>query len=372
MDVANNLAQLRANRRLPASKLAAEIGVSRQTVYAIEAGTYVPNTAVSLKLARALEVAVEDIFRLSKQAVPPALEAEWLGDAEALQPGQPVCLCRVNDRLIAVPAEPGIWGLPAADATILAPQRAGKRDHRVKVQLLDEGWEKSKRILIAGCDPSAPIAAHYMSRQGLGLAILYVNSSRALELLKKGSIHIAGTHLVNERTGKFDLTRVKNAFGRNSVVVISYARWEEGLVVAQRNPKGISSVTDLARKDVQIANREPGAGCRRFLDAMLRKYSIAPSQVRGYERVTFGHLPAARLVRSGEVDCCISTGAAARALKLDFIPLSSRPYHFVVRRSALKLPAIQAFVEQLRRPSLRREVEASTGYDMSACGEFAM
>jgi putative molybdopterin biosynthesis protein len=211
-----------------------------------------------------------------------------------------------------------------------------------------------------------------MNRQGFRLLMSYVNSSRALQLLKEGSVHVAGTHLVNERTGKFDLTRVKKAFGRNSVVVISYARWEEGLVVAHRNPKGILGVTDLARPDVQISNREPGAGCRRFLDAMLRKHGIAPSQVRGYERVTFGHLPAARLVRSGEVDCCISTGAAARALKLDFIPLSNRPYHLVVRRSSMKLAAMQAFVEQLRRASLRREVEASTGYDMDTCGEFAM
>lgn len=372
MDVANNLAQLRANRRLPASKLAAEIGVSRQTVYAIEAGTYVPNTAVSLKLARALEVAVEDIFRLRQQADRPALEAEWLGEAETIEPGQPVCLCRVNHRLIAVPPELGIWGLPAADATLLAPLRAGERGHRVKVQSLDEGWKKSERILIAGCDPSAPIVAHYMERLGFGLVILYVNSSRALELLKERMVDVAGTHLVNERTGKFDLTRVKNMFGRNSAAVISYARWEEGLVVAHGNPKNILSVADLARPDVEITNREPGAGCRRFLDAMLRKHGIAPSQVRGYDLVTFGHLPAARFVRSGEVDCCISTGAAARALKLDFIPLSSRPYHLVVRRSSLKLPAMQAFVEQLRRPSLRREVEASTGYDMSGCGEFAL
>jgi molybdate-binding protein/DNA-binding XRE family transcriptional regulator len=372
MDVANNLSELRAKRRLPVSKLAAQIGVSRQTVYAIESGTYVPNTAVSLKLARVLEVTVEDIFRLNEHADRPTLEAEWLGDAETLQPGQPVCLCRVNERLIAVLPEPGIWGLPAADATILAPLRTGKREHRVKVQLLDEGWEKSERILMAGCDPSAPIVAHYMNRQGFRLVMLYVNSSRALELLKKGSVHVAGTHLVNERTGKFDLRRVKNIFGRASVAVISYARWEEGLVVAQKNPKRIMGVADLARPDVEITNREPGAGCRRFLDSMLRKHGIVPNQVRGYERVTYGHLPAARLVRSGEVDCCISTGAAARALKLDFIPLSSRPYHLVVRRGSLKLPAMQAFVEQLRRASLRREVEASTGYDMSACGEFAM
>ena len=58
-EVKTNLAELRAKRGLGAAQLAAKVGVSRQTVYAIEAGTYVPNTAVSLKLARALETTVE-------------------------------------------------------------------------------------------------------------------------------------------------------------------------------------------------------------------------------------------------------------------------------------------------------------------------
>ena len=36
--------------------------MSRQTIYAIEAGTYVPNTEVALNLARCLEVTVEELF----------------------------------------------------------------------------------------------------------------------------------------------------------------------------------------------------------------------------------------------------------------------------------------------------------------------
>ena len=139
--------------------------------------------------------------------------------------------------------------------------------------------------------------------------------------------------------------------------------------MALGNPKKISGISDLARKDVQITNREPGAGCRLLLDDLLRKHDIASSRVKGYERITLGQLPAARLVQSGEVDCCVSSQAGARALGLSFIPLAQKPYHLVIRRTHLELPPVQALIETLGRAAFRREVEACIGYDMQTAGD---
>src|SRR4030081_1172932 len=60
--VGNRLGQIRKSRGVGASDLARRVHVSRQTIYAIEAGTYVPNNEVSLHLARELEVTVHDLF----------------------------------------------------------------------------------------------------------------------------------------------------------------------------------------------------------------------------------------------------------------------------------------------------------------------
>jgi DNA-binding XRE family transcriptional regulator len=65
--VHNELRRLRRKRGLSAADLANTVGVSRQTIYAIEAGKYLPNTAVALKLARTLSVSLEDIFSLPKR-----------------------------------------------------------------------------------------------------------------------------------------------------------------------------------------------------------------------------------------------------------------------------------------------------------------
>jgi putative molybdopterin biosynthesis protein len=371
MDVQNSLARLRAKRGLGASQLAAAVGISRQTVYAIEAGTYVPNTAVSLKLARILESSVEDIFQLKQeeQAVTETAEAVLLGDSESLPHGQPLRLCNVNGHLVALPSEAGAWGLPSSDAVLLAPIHGAKRLVNAKVQILGNTWKNPARLLIAGCDPSASILASSMQRQDCELVVAYENSSRALELLHQGLVHVAGTHLEEKADGKNILPKITKMFGRNSVAVLSYAIWQEGLVIAKGNPKKISGVADLVRKNVRIANREPGAGCRVLLDELLEEHGISTAKVKGYERVVLGQLPAARLVQSGAVDCCISTQASARALGLDFILLRQKPYRLVVRRTQLKFPPIQTLIETLGHVSFRREVEACVGYDMRTAGD---
>lgn len=373
MDVQNSLAQLRAKRGLGASQLAAAAGISRQTVYAIESGTYVPNTAVSLKLARVLDTTVEEIFQLEPEVQSAAETAEVIvlvGGPEAMPVGQPLRLCSVNGHVVAVAPEAGAWGLPPTDAVLLAPIHSGKRHANAKVRIVGNGWNNPGRILLAGCDPSASILAAALQRQSCDLVIAYQNSSRSLELLDEGLVHIAGTHLAENVSGKNSLSPITKMFARNSVAVISYAIWQEGLVVAPGNPKKISGITDLGRKNIRIANREPGAGCRILLDELLHEHGIAAGQVKGYERVALGQLPAARLVQSGEVDCCISTQASARALGMDFIPLAQKPYRLVVRRKQLDLPPIHTLIETLGRASFRREVEACIGYDMRTAGEL--
>jgi len=369
MEVHTNLAELRTKRGLGASQLAAKVGISRQTVYAIEAGTYVPNTAVSLKLALALETTVEEIFQIANEdRVPDEIaEATVLGYSESMAPGQPMRLCSVDGHIVAVAPESGGLGLPPADALLLEVPRNGKRN--AKIRILGDKWKKSPRILLAGCDPSVSLLAQSLHTQGCELVVAYENSSRSLEFLHDGLVHVAGTHLVDKASGKTDLSPITKMFGRTTVAVFSYAIWEEGLVIARGNPKRIVGIADLVRKDVRFTNREPGAGCRRLLDDLLLEQGITAKHVKGYEKVTSGHFPAARLVQNGEVDCCISTRAVARALALDFIPLAQKPYHLVIRKAKLNYPPIQALLETLGHASFRREVEVCTGYNMRTAGD---
>lgn len=60
----NRLKLLRAERSLTQAELADLVGVTRKTINTVERRVFVPSTVLALKLARVLEVPVEEIFAL--------------------------------------------------------------------------------------------------------------------------------------------------------------------------------------------------------------------------------------------------------------------------------------------------------------------
>lgn len=62
----NSIRVERAIKRMTQAQLAELIGVSRQTIVAIESEKYVPSTVLSLKIARVFDKRVYDIFELEE------------------------------------------------------------------------------------------------------------------------------------------------------------------------------------------------------------------------------------------------------------------------------------------------------------------
>jgi molybdate-binding protein len=170
------------------------------------------------------------------------------------------------------------------------------------------------------------------------------------------------------KTGEFNLPFIRREFPEGDFRVFTFARWEEGLVVAPGNPKGVRKVEDLARRSVRLVNREPGSGSRALLDALLAKAGLDARKIQGYDRVAYGHLAAAYCVLSRDADICLATRSAAQTFGLHFIPLSSERYDLVMRERTFDLPSIKAFLDVLQRAALRRKLEVLAGYDTSETG----
>ena len=368
MSVRNKLAEVRQRRGLTAAVLASKAGVTRQTIYAIEARRYIPNTLVALRLAQILEVSVEDLFSMAE----PASTAQestpvdlLFSRSESGQPDQPVRLAKVGRRLIGVLSPPVLGELPAADAIITGRGPGG----RTLVRPIHDAADVKSRLIIAGCDPAMPVLARQVRAQSnIELITAMCSSRQALEWLEDRKIHIAGTHLGGKSAGESNLTVIKKFFPRGGVRIVTFASWEEGLVVAAGNPKGISGVGDLVRPEVTIINRELGAGARLLLDSSLGRDGISPRKINGYAQTTSGHVLAAWHVHSGKADCCIATRAAARVFGLSFIPLASERYDLVIPEQYYSLPAVQIVLDTLNRASLRSELEALGGYDTTRTG----
>jgi molybdate-binding protein len=256
------------------------------------------------------------------------------------------------------------WYFPASDAVLAA----GSAGVKAKVQVFHPDMEFRNRILVAGCDPGISVLARHVRSAGIELVLAHRNSSQSLKLLKDGCVHIAGTHLRDDSSGESNIPEIGRLFPKDSVAVVSFAVWEEGILTARGNPKNIRGIEDLAGSGVRIMNREKGAGARHLLDSELTRLKINPRKLRGYQNIAPGHLPAAWQVMSGAADCCISTRAAARVFGLPFIPLVTERYDLAICQEHLDLPGIQALLDTLNRSSFRRELEGLGGYDAKTAG----
>ena len=368
----NRIRSRRQAMRLSQQELAKRCGLTRQAINAIEAGHYIPNTLVALRIARVLGCRVEELFRLSEER--PRVEAEWLGERSAVDIGRTrIRLARVGDRVLARPLI-GSDAFTAADGLTVPGEEAQRTRTAsppwVTVDLLVDAQLPEHTVVVLGCDPALALLAPHLTRRYPGFRLVWIHSSSlaALRMLGRGEAHAAGTHLWDPESGEYNVPYVRRELAGHRLMIVTLSQWQQGLIVARGNPKGISGPAELARRDLTIANREPGSGSRALLDVWLHRAGIVPTQVRGYRREVPSHQAVAEAVASGAADAGPGILAVARALGLDFIPLQEERYDLVIPLEFLNAAPVQVLLEIAASTAFQEELEALGGYDTSRAG----
>ena len=370
MSTGTRLALIRKQQGIAASELARLVGVKRQTIYAIEDGSYVPNTTIALRLARALDTTVEALFdfELSGDVTTESVRANLLSNRSgSITNGQLVRLCQVNDHLIAVPSLPSSTYLPLMDGVI--QETSGST---VSVNSFIPLTKYKTRLLLAGCDPALSLLNELLSPSGFEIITVGASSEQSVHWLQKELVHAAGSHLLDDASGAYNLPFVRRLFPSQSVRLLTFATWEQGLVVQRGNPKTINSIADLNRPGVKIINREEGSGSRRMLDAGLETAGLTWRHVRGYKKLAYGHLEAAQIVARGEVDCCIATRSAALCYGLAFVPLAVERFDLVIPEETLDLPVGMALAQTLNSGAFQKKLGLVAGYETHDTGKVQM
>jgi molybdopterin molybdotransferase/putative molybdopterin biosynthesis protein len=251
-------------------------------------------------------------------------------------------------------------------------RKSQKGLNRVQVELLRDRRLVEEEIVVAGCDPAIFLVGEYLRRRQDKASVVgwTMGSAAALDAVKRGEVHMAGIHVQDAKSGEWNLPYLRRHLNVQGFTVVTFAGWEAGLIVKHGNPKSIRDVEDLARKGVQVVNREEGAGARFLLDRRLVTASIKPHQVKGYERLAGSHLEVARCVADGMADVGMGMRSAARLLNLDFIPLQEERYDLVIPTDHLTdHPILSMFLDTIVSRPFRTEIEALGGYDMRETGK---
>ncbi len=285
-----------------------------------------------------------------------------------------VAVGRVGERLLAAPLSRGagvITSLVRADGLALLPRGSQglPAGAEVKVSLYRSPAELERTIFAIGShDITLDLMAHYLAERQRRLASANVGSQGGLVALQRGEAHLAGSHLLDPKTGEYNLRYIRQYLPGVPVKVVALVGRQQGLLVLKGNPKGICSLQDLVIPGVSFINRQRGAGTRVLLDYQLVLLGLESASIQGYNQEEYTHLAVAAAVASGRADCGLGIAAAAQALDLDFIPLFQERYDLVIPAQYYESHLLAPLLALLQEPAFRQAVAGLPGYDVSPMG----
>lgn len=206
-------------------------------------------------------------------------------------------------------------------------------------------------------------------KSGVELQSIPVGSLNGLIALRQGLCQLAGCHLLDSKTGDYNLDYVRHFFPGQMMRLMNLTHRQQGLLLKKGNPLAIKALADLPRQDVRFVNRQAGSGTRLWLDYQLSQLQIDPSAINGYEHEVYTHSSVGQAIREGQADVGIGVLAIAVEMELDTIPLFEERFDLLVASEHIDEPKLQPIFDLLQSSRLHQDINHLAGYDAARTGD---
>ncbi len=337
----NRVRERRLAQGLSQAELAAQAGLSRAAVSAIEIERLVPSVAAALALARVFSCSVEELFAPSDSSEP---AWAWLPERQPCRYWQ----ARVTGRLLLYPVESLGSHTPAHDGLASAGLL---RDSALA--------NPDTTLVIASCDPAVRyLADAFTQATGCRMLVLHRSSRAALELLGKGLVHLAGVHFSTDKHPDANAHMVREILG-SGYRLAHVSTWEEG--ICTRSTDGVATIAAAVGSKLRWVGREPGSAAGQCLAELLPEGGRAPRQAPDHRGVALA-------VRWGWADAGVCHRYVTEDGGLDFLSVRGERYDLCFAESSAGDPRIAGLLGVLRSPSFRRLIGELPGFDTRESG----
>ena len=287
-----------------------------------------------------------------------------------------VRLGRVDGKLMASPLNRGsgvVTSFMKADGLLEIPQglEGYEAGAEVDITLLRPEDELDNVLVAIGShDPLLDEVADLLHQAdpSMYMSSSHVGSMGGIMAVKRGETHIAGTHLLDEATGRYNTAFINKYFPNGGVRLVECVGRTQGLMLQKGNPKGITGIADLTKDGIRYVNRQKGSGTRVLMDYLCKKDGIDPDQIYGYDREEFTHMSVAVQIASDTADAGMGIYSAAKTYGLDFLPVCMEQYDLLISDAAWETPVVQKLIEVLKSDAFRERLEALGGYEVKNPG----
>jgi molybdate-binding protein/DNA-binding transcriptional regulator YhcF (GntR family) len=195
-----------------------------------------------------------------------------------------------------------------------------------------------------------------------------IGSTQGLLAVGRGMTQLAGVHLLDPMTGDYNRPFAQRLLPDIAIRFVTLVHREQGLIVRRGNPRELRAVVDLTQPGVRFAHRQAGSGTRLLLEHLLARHGLTIANLSPPTRELTTHLEVAAAVASGSADVGLGVRAAAQALDLDFVPLTTERYDLAFRSADIEAHWLGALLEVLASPAFRADIAPLDGYDASRTG----
>ena len=237
--------------------------------------------------------------------------------------------------------------------------------------LLPDPGERGLVVIVGSDDPAIHLLAERVRPipEAPLVFTLATGSLEGLIALRQGLGDAAGCHLLDPESGEYNAPYARRIFPGRTVSLVTLAEREQGLLVAPGNPLRLSSIEDVAGRDLRFINRNDGSGTRIWLDRSILAAGIEPHDLRGYDTVVSTHDDVADAIARGGADAGVGVRAAARAHGLDFVPLFEERYDLVIPAERRELETVRTVLAELHERKFKAAVRALGGYATAHTGD---
>ncbi len=290
-----------------------------------------------------------------------------------------ITLGQVGNELMATPAGKGagaVMSLVRADGilTLQTGSEGVGAGEEVNIELLRPLIDvQSTLVAIGSHDNIIDVLANLLHKgtEAIRISSAHVGSMGGIMAIKRGEAHLAGSHLLDEETGEYNISFIKRFLSNIPLQLINLCYRQQGLIVAKGNPLGITGFQDVAERKLSFINRQNGAGTRLLTDKTLNDLKLEPADISGYDHEEYTHMSVAASISNGSVDCGMGILAAANALDLDFVPVAEERYDLIIPEQFLDDSKICTLLELIRNNSeFTNLVENLGGYSLRDAGKL--
>ena len=239
--------------------------------------------------------------------------------------------------LVAYPIGKGSGSITtwsSADGYFVVPQRTEHVESTVAVFPLANSPTRDDVVIIGSHCVGLDLIITFLRERGYRAKLVAVGSEAGLEAAKRGACDIAPIHLLHEPTGRYNAPFISD----DLELVRGYGRMQ-GLVFRPGETLGPGS---------HMINRNRGSGTRALIDKWLGDLRLP-----GHSIEASSHHAVAAAVQQRRADFGIAISTVAADRNLAFIPLQAEHFDFAIPRGRRTRPAVAAFIELLKSPSLR-------------------